>query len=51
MWNVKCFVIPLITGTTGIVTKIGKEISGNNIGKGFIRDSVRRTSVLGTLHI
>jgi hypothetical protein len=26
MWNMKCFVIPVITGATGIVTKGQKKI-------------------------
>jgi hypothetical protein len=26
MWNMKCFVIPVITGTTGIVTRGLKKI-------------------------
>jgi hypothetical protein len=25
MWDVKCFVIPVITGATGIVTKVMKK--------------------------
>jgi hypothetical protein len=29
MWNMKCFVIPVIIGATGIVSKSSK-ISGNN---------------------
>jgi hypothetical protein len=30
MWNMKCFVIPVIIGATGIVSKILQKISGNN---------------------
>jgi hypothetical protein len=34
MWNTKCFIITVITGTSGIVTKELK-ISGNNTRKAF----------------
>jgi hypothetical protein len=51
MWNMKCFVIPLIIGTTGIVTKGLKKISGNNTRKTFSRLSTKKTAVLGTSHI
>jgi len=34
MWNMKCFVIPVITGATGIVTE-GLQKSGNNTEKAF----------------
>jgi hypothetical protein len=36
MWNMKCFVIPVIVGATGIVTK-GLKKSGNNNRKAFSR--------------
>jgi hypothetical protein len=49
MWSTKCFVIPVITGITGIVTK-GLKKSGNNIRKAFNRFSTK-TVVLGTSHI
>jgi hypothetical protein len=35
MWNMKCFVIPVIIGATGIVTKVLKKKSGNNTRKAF----------------
>jgi hypothetical protein len=47
MWNMKCFVIPVIIGATGIVTK---KKSGNNTRKAFNRFSTK-TAVLGTSHI
>jgi hypothetical protein len=34
MWNAKHFVIPVITGATGTVTK-GFKISGNNTRKAY----------------
>jgi hypothetical protein len=36
MWSMKCFVIPVITVVTGIVTK-GLKIYGNNTRKAFNR--------------
>jgi hypothetical protein len=36
MWNTKSFVIPVIIGATGIVTK-GQKKSGNNTRKAFNR--------------
>jgi hypothetical protein len=44
MWNLKCLVIPVIIGATGIVT------SGNDTRKAFNRFSTK-TAVLGTSHI
>jgi hypothetical protein len=34
MWNMKCLVIPVVIGATGIVTK-GLKKSGNNTKKAF----------------
>jgi hypothetical protein len=42
MWNMKCFVILVITGATGIVTKGLKKISGNNTRKAFNRLSTKK---------
>jgi hypothetical protein len=36
MWNMKCFVMPVIIGATGIVTK-GLQKFGNNNRKAFNR--------------
>jgi uncharacterized protein YaiL (DUF2058 family) len=40
MWDMKCFVIPVIIGATGIVIK-GLKISGNNTKKAFYRFSTK----------
>jgi hypothetical protein len=40
MWNMKCFVIPVIIGATGIVTR-GLKKSGNNTRKAFNRVSTK----------
>jgi hypothetical protein len=50
MWNVKCFVIPVIIGVTGIVTRGLKQYLGTIPGKHSI-DSIQKTGVLGTSHI
>jgi hypothetical protein len=50
MWNMKCFVIPVITGATGIVNKGLKKYLGTIPGKYSI-DSLQKTAVLGTSHI
>jgi hypothetical protein len=49
MWNMKCFVIPVIIGATEIVTR-GPKISGNYTRKAFNRSSTK-TAVLGASHI
>jgi hypothetical protein len=46
----KCFVIPVINGATGIVTEGLKIKSGINIRKPFNRFSTK-TAVLETSHI
>jgi hypothetical protein len=35
MWNMKCFIISVIIGATGIVTKGLEKMSGNNTRKEF----------------
>jgi hypothetical protein len=50
MWNMKCFVITVIIGTTGIVIKGLKKYLETIPGKYSI-DSVQKTAVLGTSHI
>jgi hypothetical protein len=47
MWNMKCFVIPVIIGATRIATKGLKKIWA---GKHSI-DSLQKTAVLGISHI
>jgi hypothetical protein len=49
MWNMKCFVIPVISGATGIVTK-GLKHSENNTRKAFNKFSTNK-AVQGTSHI
>jgi hypothetical protein len=49
MWNMKCFVIPIILGATGIVTKRLKQLE-TIAGKHSI-DTLQKTAVLGTSHI
>jgi hypothetical protein len=50
MWNMKCFVIPVIIGATGIVTKGLKKYLEAIPGKHSI-DSLQKVAVLGTSHI
>jgi hypothetical protein len=50
MWNMKCFVIPINTGATGIVTKGLKKYPETIPGKHSM-DSIQKTAVLGTSHI
>jgi hypothetical protein len=50
MWNMKCFVIPAISGARGIVTRGLKKYLETTPGKHSI-DSLRKTAVLGTPHI
>ena len=50
MWNLKCTIIPVITGATGIVTRgVGKNLK-DVPGKHSI-DSLQNTAMLGTSHI
>jgi hypothetical protein len=46
----KCFVIPVITGSTGIVIKELKKGTGSNTRTAFNRMSTR-SSCTGTTHI
>jgi hypothetical protein len=50
MWNLKCTIIPVIIGATGIVTKSLRKnletIPGNNL-----IDSLQKTAIIGTSHI
>jgi hypothetical protein len=50
MWNLKCTIIPVITGTTVIVTKSLRKYLEATPGKHSI-DSLQMTAVLGTSHI
>jgi hypothetical protein len=50
VWNLKCTIIPVITGATGIVTRSLRKNLGHISGKHLI-DSLQKTAVLGTSHI
>jgi hypothetical protein len=50
MWNMKCLIIPVIIGATGIVTKGLNKYLETIPGKHSI-DSLQKTAVLGTSHI
>ena len=50
MWNMKCKIISVVTGATGIVTKGLKKNLEAVPGKHSI-DSLQKTAVLGTSHI
>jgi hypothetical protein len=49
MWNIKCTIIAVIIGATGIVTKtLRKKLA--TPGKHLI-DSLQKTAICGTAHI
>jgi len=50
MWNLKCTIIPIIIGATGIVTRSLRKNLGAVSGKHSI-DSLQKTAILGTSHI
>jgi hypothetical protein len=50
MWNMKCMIIPVIIGATGIVTK-GLKKNLEAIPEKHSTDSLQKTAVLGTSHI
>jgi len=50
MWNLKCTIVPVIIGATGIVTGSLKKNLENIPGKHSI-DSLEKTAILGTSHI
>jgi hypothetical protein len=50
MWKMKCVVIPLITGATGIVSKSLQNYLETIPGQHSI-DSLQNTAILGTSHI
>jgi hypothetical protein len=51
MWNMKCFVIPVIIGATGIVTRGLKKYLKTIPGKHSTDSLQKKTAVLGTSHI
>ena len=50
MWNLKCTIIPVIFGATGIVTRRLRKNLEAVPGKHSI-DSPQKTAILGTSHI
>ena len=50
MWNLKCTIIPVITGATGRVTRSLRKNLEAVPGKHSI-DSLQKTAILGTSHI
>ena len=50
MWNLKCTIVLVITGATGIVTRSLRKNMETVPGKHSI-DSLQKTAILGTSHI
>jgi len=50
MWNLKCMIIPVIIGATGIVTRSVRKNLETVPGKHWL-DSLQKTAILGTSHI
>jgi hypothetical protein len=50
MWNLKCTIIPIVIGATGIVMRSLKKNLEAVPGKHSI-DSLQKTAILGTSHI
>jgi len=50
MWNLKCTIIPIIIGATGIVARSLRKNLEAVPGKHSI-DSLQKTAILGTSHI
>ena len=50
MWNLKCTIVPVIIGATGIVTRSLKKNLESIPGKHSI-DSLQKTAILGTSHM
>jgi len=50
MWNLKCTIIPVKTGATGIVTRSLRKNLEAVPGK-HSTDSLQKTAILGTSHI
>jgi hypothetical protein len=50
IWNMKCFVIPVITGATGIVSKSLQKYLETTPGQHSIH-SLQKTAILGTSHL
>ena len=50
MWNLKCTIMPVIIGATGIVTRSLRKNLEAVPGKHSV-DSLQKTAILGTTHI
>jgi len=50
MWNLKCTIVPVIIGATGILTRSLRKNLETVPGKHSI-DSLQKTVILGTAHI
>ena len=50
IWNLKCTIVPVITGATGIVTRSLRKNLEDIPGKHSM-DSLQKTAILGTSHI
>ena len=50
MWNLKCTIVPVITGATGIVTRSLRKNLETVPGKDLI-DSLQKTAILGTSYM
>ena len=50
MWNLKCTIVPVIIGATGIVTRSVRKNLETVPGKPLIA-SLQKTAILGTSHI
>jgi len=49
MWNLKCSIVPVVIGATGIVTRSLRNNLETVLGKHSI-DSLQKTAVVGTSH-
>jgi len=50
MWNLKCMIVPVITGATGIVARSVRKNLETVPGKHSI-DSLQKTAIFGISHI
>ena len=50
MWNLKCTIVPVIIGATGIVTRSSRK-NLETVPERHSIDSLQKTVVLGTSHI
>jgi len=50
MWNLKCKIVPVVIGATGIATKGSRKNVEAVPGKRSV-DALQKTAVLGTSHV